>query len=379
MPLRIYEGDCLAVMRDLARAGLRADALVSDAPYHLTSIVQRFGKGALDDDTQTSRRMRDRSDGAARLSRGFMGREWDGGDVAQSVEVWRAAYRLLKPGGFLFAMSATRTQHRMVCAIEDAGFEIRDQIGWIYAQGFVPNKPLRDGENVRLAPAWEPICVARKPLGDRLTVQANLDRYGVGAFRVQDCRVPTDDDLNGGAYSLDSGRGGFGDATGVFGAGRSAGRAFVPPKGRFPKNLIIDGSDVVRELFPDSRGQSGDVRGDEPSSPTKTVYGKFNGRVACRRREESDPSAARFFYCAKATREERAFEHPTVKPVALMRYLVRLAVRPGAIVLDPFAGTGQTGHAALLEGRQAVLIEKEPDYAANLRERFSGRLPRRPV
>lgn len=329
----------------MALEGVRVDALISDTPYHLKSIVARFGRTSESDENGTGQRARGRSDAAARLSRGFMGREWDGGDVAQSVAVWRAAYRILKPGGYVLAMSATRTQHRMVSAIEDAGFEIRDLIGWLFAQGFVPNKPLRDGENVRVAPAWEPICIARKPLGEK-NVQANLDRHGVGALRVQDCRIG--DEVRVAAFnSLDpTHNNNFANPAireqrlGT----QSAPQEYV---GRFPKNIILDGSDVVRALFPG--------------------------------RDEDDLSAARFFFCAKATTAERAFDHPTIKPAALMRYLVKLVTRPGAVVLDPFAGTGQTGHAALLEGRRAILIEKEPDYAAGLRARFEGRTLRRRI
>ena len=342
-------------MRQMAAEGVRVDALVSDTPYHLKSIVARFGKTSLDDDTQTSQRARDKSDPSARLTRGFMGQSWDGGDVSQRVEVWRAAYRLLKPGGWLLAMSATRTQHRMVCAIEDAGFEVRDMIGWMYAQGFAPNKPARAGEGVRLKPAWEPISVSRKPLGEP-TVQANLDRYGVGALRIQDCRV--EGERRTAAFNrLPVGQGrrirGKDDAN----ARRGTRAAPKDYEGRFPANLILDGSDEVRALFPDSNGPQGDVRGTEPP-----------------KREEDDLSAARFFYCAKATKEERAFDHPTVKPLALMRYLVKLVTPPGGVVLDPFAGTGQTGAAAALEGRRAILIEKEAEYAAKLRERFPSGL-----
>ena len=335
---RVYEGDCLDVMRQLAREGVRVDSLVSDTPYHLKSITARFG-GRNAAPAQHGR------DGAfGRLSRGFMGREWDGGTVSQNPEVWSAAYRLLRPGGWLLAMSATRTQHRMVCAIEDAGFEIRDMIGWMYGQGWAKNRVLPGRQSVGLTPAWEPICVARKPLGEK-TVLANIARHGVGALNVGECWIYGDD-----------------------------------PEGRFPKNLIIDGSNVVRALFPDSKGQQGDGRGTEPSELTPNgIYGRYAERLPAARRIEEDPSAARFFYCAKATAAERAFSHPTVKPVALMRYLVRLVTPVGGITLDPFAGTGQTGHAALLEGRHAILIEKEPEYAEGLRRRFEGRRLRRAV
>lgn len=329
--LQIREGDCLDVMRRLALSGVRVDALVSDTPYHLTSIVKRFGG-------KNSAAAKGGDGSFSRLSRGFMGREWDGGDIAQNVEVWRAAYRLLKPGGWLLAMSATRTQHRMVCAIEDAGFEIRDLIGWMYGQGFSKNRRIMGRWSVGLKPAWEPICVARKPLGEK-TVEANLLRWGVGALNIGDCRVEATgesrarvDEASADRRYADRGSTNFAMLPGVRGG---------DPEGRFPSNIIVDDSDAVRALFP---GET-----------------------------------ARFFYCAKATADERAFDHPTVKPTALMRYLVRLVTVPGATVLDPFAGTGQTGHAALLEGRRAILIEKEPDYAEGLRRRFQTPAARRMI
>ena len=201
-------------MRQMAAEGVRVDALVSDTPYHLKSIVARFGKTSLDDDTQTSQRARDRSDPSARLTRGFMGQSWDGGDVSQRVEVWRAAYRLLKPGGWLLAMSATRTQHRMVCAIEDAGFEIRDLLGWMYGQGFAKNKTMRNGEAVGLKPAWEPICVARKPLGEA-TVLASQGQVTPAAEAIFRKAVSLDAGDPRARYYLAVGKDQKGDAKGA--------------------------------------------------------------------------------------------------------------------------------------------------------------------
>ena len=133
----LLNGDCIEEMQKLIDDGVQVDSVVTDPPYHLTSIVDRFSKTSLDDDRKTSQRARDRSDGYGRLSAtGFMGKEWDGGDIAFRKETWELAYKVLKPGGHLLAFSGSRTYHRMAVAIEDAGFDIRDQIMWLYGSGF---------------------------------------------------------------------------------------------------------------------------------------------------------------------------------------------------------------------------------------------------
>ena len=136
MMVRIEPGDCIEVMARLAAEGVTVDSVVTDPPYHLTSIVKRFGKTSLEDHNNTGKRARDGSDGMARLSRGFMGKQWDGGDVAFQAATWRLVFDLLKPGGHLLAFGGTRTYHRLACAIEDAGFEVRDMVSWLYGSGF---------------------------------------------------------------------------------------------------------------------------------------------------------------------------------------------------------------------------------------------------
>ena len=324
--IEIREGDCLDEMRKMAREGRRVDAIVTDAPYHLQSIHKRFAKSGRTESTRST------SGAHQRLAEGFLGKQWDGGDIAQRPDFWRTVGRVLKPGGWLFAFSSTRTQDLMVHAIRGAGFEIRDQIPWIYSQGFAKNKAQADGSRIALSPANEPICVARKPIAER-TVEANLAHWGTGSLNVEDCRIGDEER----SYSLGAHR--FNRYEQEHGARPDTYcREDLPPKnvtGRFPKNVIMDGSEEVLSLLPSG--------------------------------------AQAFFYCAKPSASERAFKHPTVKPVALMRYLVRLACPAGGTVLDPFAGTGQTGFAARLEGRRSILIEKEPEYAEGLRKRFSAR------
>ena len=375
---------------------------------------------------------------------GLMGASWDSSGIAYDVAMWREALRVLKPGGHILAFSGSRTYHRMTCAIEDAGFEIRDQIMWVYGSGYpkslnvskaidkaagverevvgfdaakaaqqtpkngtgtygdfignsgVMTAPATDaarqwqGWGTALKPSFEPVCVARKPLIG--TVAANVLAHGTGALNIEACRVGTESTrrplgkpLNGGAYGSD--RGGL----------ESLDRVGGSDVGRWPANLIHDGSDEVVAAFPNAKGQQGAITGDEPSNKTNNVYGAFDGRTAMAPRNDSG-SAARFFYCAKASKsdrhagldapgpqfqhggtlrdaenlEKRGNFHPTVKPTNLMRYLCRLVTPPGGLILDPFAGSGSTGKAARLEGFQFVGFEMSAEYAEIANARIKG-------
>jgi site-specific DNA-methyltransferase (adenine-specific) len=367
---QLHHGDSREVLRTLAENSV--DSIVCDPPYEL----------------------------------GFMGKGWDSTGVANDPALWVAALRVLKPGGHLLAFSGTRTYHRMVCAIEDAGFEIRDQIGWVYGSGF-PKSHNGEWGGTALKPAWEPIVMARKPLIG--TVEENWREHGTGALNIDGCRIETGESLNGGAYAASGGRAQLagdertGAAAGMFQPGKTAGSEFVQPEGRWPANLIHDGSDEVLAHFPQSNGQQGAVTGEEPSSKTNAVYGEFNGRPATVPRGD-DGSAARFFYCAKAGVEDRnegcfglpekvggmvsntsgqhmtrrdggapgprANHHPTVKPTDLMRYLCRLVTPKGGLVLDPFMGSGSTGKAAMLEGFRFTGIDMTPEYVEIARARI---------
>jgi site-specific DNA-methyltransferase (adenine-specific) len=352
MTFAIIHADCRTVMANMGDETV--DAVVCDPPYHLTSIVKRFGPGCAPQQYGT--------DGAfARAARGFMGQTWDGGDIAFDVDLWREVLRVLKPGGYLLAFGGSRTYHRMACAVEDAGFEIRDQVLWLYGSGMPKSKNQGDGHGTSLKPAHEPIVMARKPLVG--TVAANRAAYGTGAINIDGCLVPP---------------------------------------GRFPANVIIDGSDEVVALFPTKAGAASPVSGQEPSHMTDRIYGRFLGRVPGAFHAD-EGSAARFFYCAKASvrdREEgcegladgvlarsnlaqtleaagevveeagggfnaariRKNVHPTVKPTDLMRYLVRLVTPAGGLVFDPFTGSGSTGKAAMLEGFRFIGAEMTADY-----------------
>ena len=355
MTVELIEGDCLLVMRELPDNSI--DAIVTDPPYGLS----------------------------------FMGRQWDY-DVP-TTEVWAECLRVLKPGGHLLSFFGTRTYHRGVVRIEDAGFEIRDQIMWLYGSGF-PKSSNQDGDwegwGTALKPAHEPIVMARKPLIG--TVPANLAAHGVGALNIDRCRVGDDIVGWGGA------RGGSDDPT------QSQGRNFRlgegdarPAVGRWPANVIHDGSDEVLAAFPDARGQIADASSSSDERKTQHTYGQMRRGNDGAKARDTGGSAARFFYCAKASKSDRddgmtteekpvvtfatangtsgkpssisegrttsyKNTHPTVKPTDLMRYLCRLVTPPGGTVLDPFMGSGSTGRGAVLEGFNFIGVEMDAGY-----------------
>lgn len=335
-------------------------------------------------------------------------------------EDWaREASRVLKPGGYLLTFASTRTYHRMTCGVEAAGFEIRDQIGWAFGSGF-PKSHNGPWGGTALKPAWEPICVARKPLIG--TVDQNWKEHGTGALNIDGCRIQTAEALRAGAGGIPCrhdehtprGRADEPSANSRYASEGGTDFAMTPgprggdAKGRWPANLIHDGSDEVVALFPQSAGQSGAVTGDEPTGNgfSGVVYG--HGGVS--KRPPATPrndtgSAARFFYCAKADRADRndgcehmarkplnwssgtqnpgSFQaegtdrtspnhHPTVKPTDLMRYLCRLVTPAGGVVLDPFCGSGSTGRGAVLEGFRFIGIEREAEYIEIARARIDS-------
>lgn len=356
------------MLRQLTADGRRVHSVVTDCPYYLESIVKRFGK-------QGSAPAKFGSDGRfSRVSRGFMGQRWDGADengerVAQDPEFWKLLYDLLLPGGYVLAFSSPRTGHRQACAMEDAGFIMHPFFGWIYAQG-MPKAPSVSNLARKAAlaeaaewegwyygtqsckPALEPIYFAQRPF-DQSSGFKNVLVHGVGAVNIEACRVP-------------------GEGVGV---------------GRWPANLLHDNSDEVCAVFPDSDGQQ--ARAKIGGAKKGNIYGKFAANITTNPEPRNDGgSAARFFnsfppdgspigYFGKAGKVDRAgSEHPTVKPIALMRWLCRLVTPPGGTVLDPFAGSGSTGQAAIEEGFKPILIERDPSYADDIRWRFGLGTPR---
>ena len=357
-PYTVHTGDCRDVLRDYPADHF--DSIVSDPPYGLT----------------------------------FMGKGWDRG--VPGVEFWQEALRVAKPGAHLLAFGGTRTFHRLTVAIEDAGWEIRDCMMWLYGSGF-PKSHNGPWGGTALKPAWEPVIVARKPLSG--TVADNVLRYGTGALNIDGCRVPHSEDLavTRTPQALDT----RGQGWGFQAVSRGN-------EGRWPANVMHDGSAEVVAGFPVTGG-SGDGTPRLAYGIGGTGSGAYHGGgngggVAVPDSGYTDSgSAARFFYCAKASRTDReegcdhlparsGFEaverkegsaglnspragasahaeavrnfHPTVKPTDLMRYLCRLVTPPAGLVLDPFCGSGSTGKAALLEGLRFVGVDLDPAHVA---------------
>jgi len=372
LPYILHLGDCLEVLRTLPDNSV--DSVVTDPPYGLR----------------------------------FMGKRWDY-DVP-SVEIWAECLRVLKPGGHLLAFAGARTQHRMAVRIEDVGFEIRDMIAWVYGSGFPKSRNIgndvegMDGWGTALKPALEPVTVARKPLIG--TVAANVLAHRTGALNIDPCRVaPTGERLGGGDESGKAAKPeGWArpwmddpDRVASHNAKVVANVDKASQLGRWPANLIHDGSPEVVALFPTEAGASAPVKGTEPtangfSGPVK--YSGMRERVAGAFHADAG-SAARFFYCAKTSRKDRneglptgdhkavstnatmrqvedadwptrnGNHHPTVKPTDLMAYLCRLVTPPGGVVLDPFMGSGSTGKAAMREGFKFIGIERDQDEHGN--------------
>ena len=323
---------------------------------------------------------------------GFMGKSWDSSGIAYSTELWGECLRVLKPGGHLLAFSGSRTYHRMVVAIEDSGFEIRDMISWISNKTFPKSHNIEKatqseewkGWGTALKPTVEPIVMARKPLIG--TVAENVLTYGTGGLNIDGSRIATTDRFGGGA------KGSSGFAANYDAEGWTAGS----DKGRWPSNVILD--PYTAELLDE---QSGQVRSNHNKTNNNSGFGDsyVGGRLT---RPVSGPmysdsgGASRFFYVAKASKRDRneGLEglpfgeskfgnqketvdgslnskhrgaprqnfHPTVKPTDLMRYLIKLVTPPGGVVLDPFTGSGSTGKAAILEGFDFIGIELTAEY-----------------
>ena len=486
---KIIHGDCIKEMKKLPENSV--DAIITDPPYDLVSINKRFGK-------KGSAPAQFGKDGSFnRLSKGFMGKQWDGTGIAFGTAIWTQALRVLKPGGYLLSFGSTRTYHRMVCAIEDSGFEIRDTISWIYGSGFpksldigkaidkmegnerekIGERPIGfddsvvygtgkeiiditkgstewEGWGTALKPSQELIVVARKPLSER-TVALNVLKWGTGGINIDACRIGFEDTPNPATNPLYREQNDYKKARD---SGQKTGEiikftnSLNPPnmQGRFPANTIFECTcDKLGEGI--AKGSNSSFKAKdyiEKETSTPFVRGDFKGRGEEKTNIHTDPNcpcrmldeqsgvlksgggftqrkdkdalfnfgvgysknevrdkggASRFFYCPKASKKERnegcekieikdnlqgldtrgrvlvredgtktlverwgktstKNNHPTVKPIKLMEYLIKLVSKEGATILDPFGGSGTTMVACLKLNRKCILIEKEPEY-----------------
>lgn len=363
---RIYTEDCIDTLKRMPDD--LVDCIVTDPPYEL----------------------------------GFMGKSWDKTGVAYNVLMWRECLRVLKPGGHLLAFGGTRTYHRMTCAIEDAGFEIRDMIEWVYGSGFpkslnigkavdklqgnkrdvvdIPGKQksaLCWGENygnrkevdftkgtsewegwgTALKPAHEPICMARKPLSEK-TVAENVLKWGTGGINVDESRVECNEDRPLREHTKRNGN--------IYGSGLEGSKSVgTTTQGRFPANLIHDNSEEVRECLPESKSSNA-VRKNKVKTGLNGIYNEYEARDSFGFSDSGN--ASRFFksiiYTAKASKRDRGEgnNHATVKPIALMEYLINMISKPGQIVYDPFLGSGTTAIAAVKNNRKFIGSELNPKY-----------------
>jgi len=364
--MTILHGDCREQLATLPDCSV--DAIVTDPPYEL----------------------------------GFMGKKWDASGIAYDPTVWAECLRVLKPGGHLLAFGGTRTYHRMTVAIEDAGFEIRDSLHWLYGSGFPKSHNLKGefgGWGTALKPAHEPIVLARKPLVG--TVAANVMAYGTGALNIDATRVAAPDGVPVFIQKGGPSQHAYGDGLN----GSQSTGAMDTTTGRWPANLILTHSpDCHTECVSECpvaalNTQSGTTKSTARTGPpggstfgggamnadTGTWYGDSGGASRFFTTTEWDPQIdVPFLYVAKPSRRERnagldgTNGHPTVKPVALMRHLVRLVTPPGGTVLDPFLGSGTTAVAATLEGFAWIGCELTDDYLPIIEARVAWAEQNRP-
>jgi DNA modification methylase len=367
------------------------DSIVTDSPYGIRFMGKSWDDFDIQknfDDRNSKAKNEDVREG--RKSNGFgkaiFAGQYDRSPAAMlEFQQWfammsREFFRVLKPGGYFLNFSSPRTYHRMACGVEEAGFEIRDQIMWLFASGF-PKSHNLDGEHTgwgtALKPAHEPIVVARKPFDG--TVKQNMDEFGVSALNIDGCRI----ELNGDYKSKPNGRPSL---TGLDDNYDRSNANQPDEQGRWPANIIHDGSQLIIDQFPESKGQQGRVGPEHGDKKSINTYGDYGARHVMEPRSDSG-SAARFFYCAKTSPLDRneglpdgiLNDHPTVKPTDLMRYLIRLVTPKGGLVLDPFRGSGSTGKAAMYEHCKFVGIDMDEKWESISRYRIEYAIRNRDI
>jgi site-specific DNA-methyltransferase (adenine-specific) len=409
---QILVGDCIEMMRTLPDNSI--DSVVTDPPYGIRFMGKSWDGKDIEDRAAYRASMPSHAS-ACGPNGGHRSIAAEAGKYDLTPDGMRAfqaftlewaieCLRVLKPGGHLLSFAAARTYHHMAVGIEMAGFEIRDQIMWVFGSGFPKSHNLKgehEGKGTALKPAHEPICMARKPFTG--TVADNVAVHGTGALNIDACRIGVVDAAYARNCSGDRGHDGTRSneekgATDLRAGGGTA------ASGRWPANLIHDGSAEVVALFPAQAGASAPVTGNEPTANGFSGAVKYSGmreRVAGAFHGDSG-SAARFFYCAKTSRTDRhegltnpgpqftrgttlrkventpttGNIHPTVKPTDLMAYLLRLVTPACGVALDPFMGSGSTGKAAIREGFRFIGCEIDEQYAAIARARIEHEVTR---
>lgn len=405
---QILVGDCIEMMRSLPDNSI--DSVVTDPPYG----IRFMGKSWDGEDIEARAAYRASMPSHASAcgpNGGHRSIAAEAGKYDLTPQGMRAfqaftlewateCLRVLKPGGHLLSFAAARTYHHMAVGIEMAGFEIRDQIMWVFGSGFPKSHNLKgehEGKGTALKPAHEPICMARKPFPG--TVADNVDLHGTGALNIDVCRIHGADAL---ATEYSQKRMAPGHVVNETGRWKQDAKftGFMKA-GRWPANLIHDGSSGVVAMFPAEAGAASRVRGTEVSAASTGLITGHRDRVEGAFHGDSG-SAARFFYCAKTSRTDRheglinpgpqftrgttlrkventattGNTHPTVKPTDLMAYLLRLVTPAGGVALDPFMGSGSTGKAAMREGFQFIGCEIDEHYAAIARARIEHEITR---
>ena len=419
MILRLLHGDCLELLATVPDASV--DALVTDPPYGIGFMGREWdtfkpGTGA------TRKLMHPRERARAKIESdnpNIHGRHRSPAlspsqiDYDYTVtglrrfqewtELWaHEAVRVLKPGAYAVVCGAPRAYHRMACGLEDAGFEIRDCLAWLFGSGFPKSLNLGEGLGTALKPAHEPIVLARKPF--KGTVRANVDKCGTGALNIDACRIEgTDNTTKADRFAGDRPRDQYRTGT--------SGPSIPTDLGRWPANVCLD--DLAAMVLDEQSGElvSGSYSGERHTDKTRNVYGAFEGTKAEAPHDGSLGGASRFYYVAKPSREERDYGcyslpikspteltgrkegsagskhgragtdraahnyHPTVKPVELMRWLVKLVTPINGTVLDPFLGSGTTGMACVYEQRGFVGIEREAEYLEIAKARIAAVAP----
>jgi DNA modification methylase len=395
----LWHGDCLDVLRGLPDASI--DAVVTDPPYGIGFMGHQWDQPGEHGPLSAGHGGSNVSYGGAPHPAMEAGRYDLSASANQRFQLWCEAwasecFRVLKPGGHFLSFGGSRTWHRLAAAVEDVGFEIRDSIAWLYGSGFPKSLDVAkaiekldpvyllvddkwEGWGTALKPSFEPIVVGRKPLVG--TVAQNVLTHGTGALNIDAARVSTTDPLSGGAYTERSGVSRSLNPSGMNVVGAKAHGDFVQPAGRWPTNVVLDESQAAALDEQTGTLSSGTMRAgtERKARAGGTIYGADQRNFVPADTYGDSGGASRFFpifrYEAKAPSSERPkdgeVQHPTVKPLDLMRWLVRLVTPPNGVVLEPFAGSGTTVEACLLEGFRCVAIEREADYLPLIMNRIS--------